>query len=218
MSIVSKLHLLNRKAPHGALLFLLLLFQFGCQSMASKDALWHTNTPAGFAGRLLSVEPEKQLNDEACGAAVLASTLHYWHTSIDQAELLRERPPGAPEHGYSLAELKEMAKANHFAAFAYRSDLKDIKHHLDAGRPVIVALLVDSTYINDSGVLGMGLGRWVQQMLSPSYHHYVVVMGYDERQLVLMDPVLGIKSIQQTDFLRHWQKLGSAALLVAKAG
>ena len=215
---MAKILLLKRKAPYGALLFLLLVFQFGCQSLTGKDPYWGTEPPARFSGTLLSIEPEKQLTEYSCGAAVLTSTMRYWHVTVDQAELLKEKPPGSPQHGYSLSELKEMAKTHHFAAFAYRSDIQDIKQQLDAGRPLVVALVVDSTYINDTGLLGMGLGKWVQQMLSPSYRHYVIVIGYDETQLVLMDPVLGIKTVQQSDFLRLWHKLGNAALLVAMTG
>lgn len=163
------------------------------------------------------VEFEKQRIDYGCGLAVLVSILKYWDIQAEQEDLSELYPAKRIQEGYTFGELKTIARDQGLHAFAIEGDLINLKGHLLRGRPIIVPITVDSDYIVGRGFPFVGaLGRAITRLATPSYHHYVVVFGFGEDLVWLMDPVLGINTVDVNQFLRMWSKEGHAMLLVSR--
>lgn len=73
----------------------------------------------------------------------------------------------------------------------------DVKNHLKAGRPLVVVIVA-----NDAR------GRkvyWADEAEQKS-HHYVIVCGYNDEELVVMDPAYGRYSrIPWPEFILRWR-------------
>ncbi len=166
--------------------------------------------------QFVQVSFEQQLTDYGCGAAVLISVLRYWDVAKDQGYIVGHYPPRS-NNGYTLGELKVIAKKIGLYAFAIKGKLFNIKEQLLKGRPVIVPIKVDSDYITEGASPFIGLiSRYITKLLTPSYDHYVVVFGYDKKLIWVMDPVMGIRSINIAQFLEMWESEQNAMLLVSR--
>jgi predicted double-glycine peptidase len=151
----------------------------------------------------------------SCGAAALESVLTYWDTPLSQSWLLENVPPASTKKGYQIGELKAVAEARNLNAFAVEADFAFLEKQIDAGRPIIVPL--ETKYLSgiyDTPLLGP-ISRLVYQTFMPSYSHYVVVFGYDDGRMWVMDPNEGLRSIKRKKFLKEWEKRGRAALLIS---
>jgi ABC-type bacteriocin/lantibiotic exporter with double-glycine peptidase domain len=133
---------------------------------------------------------------DTCGAAALAMVLQYWGTPVPHDEVA-----GAllqPElHGIAGSRLAEFAAGKRMTAVAHAGDLDHLRHHVGAGRPMIVSW-------------SMGRGRY----------HDVVVVGFDEpaRQVIVHDPARGPgRRIPEAAFMKKWAAAGHWTLLVAPA-
>ena len=163
------------------------------------------------------VEYEEQLMDYGCGLAALVSILGYWDIQADQGNLSKLYPPETIQEGYTFGELKTIARNQGLKGFAIEGDLISLKGHLLKGRPVIVPITVDSDYIVERRLPFVGaISRSITRMLTSSYHHYVVVFGFGKNLIWLMDPVVGINSVDMSQFLKMWSKEGRAMLLVSR--
>ena len=133
-----------------------------------------------------------------CGAASVAMIVRYWQRQKGQPEnadvLGIQRAlysPGA--RGIYASNLERYLRQHGFRTFAVNGEWPDLKHHLEQGRPLIVALKV-------------GRGDL----------HYVVVTGLDwQRNLVLKHDPAGRKLLKQhrADFEREWKAAGNWTLL-----
>ena len=150
------------------------------------------------AGVWLDVPFVKQERN-GCGAACIAMVMQYW----------QRRQPGLPAappvdeiqrelysrraRGIYAPDLERYLRQHGFRTFAIRGEWADLRHHLENGRPLIVALRT---------------GR--------SDLHYVVLTGlnWDENMVLKNDPA-GRKSLKQrgTDFEREWTAAGNWTLL-----
>ena len=150
--------------------------------------------------QLLEIPFFRQQNWTGCGAAVLASVLSYWDRDIRPEDIQKRFPADSPGRGYTLGELKKIARHYDCHAFAFACSLDTLKEHLAAGRPLIVPLEIDPA-----------------PPLLPDYDHYVIVVGLDRvrGRIYLADPQVGILRSGLSDFNRQWRAKSYAALLVA---
>lgn len=134
----------------------------------------------------------------ACGAASIAMVIQYWESQqgkpvSSNAEQI-ERMLYSPEaHGIYASDMQRYLQGQGFQTFAFQGDWKDLKEHLEKGRPLIVAL-------NDG-----------HRNL-----HYVVVAGLDWTQdLVLKNDPAERKLLKQgrSSFEKQWKAAGSWTLL-----
>lgn len=113
---------------------------------------------------------------DGCGSAAISMVLQYWEHRLGQAvpdladpERIQSALYSRTAHGISSAGMEEYFRMAGYRAYAFRGDWNDVKHNVEAGRPLIVSLKA-------SGPLGP--------------LHYVVVVGIDEVRgfLYINDP------------------------------
>ena len=152
---------------------------------------------AGLPGVWLDV-PFVHQEKNGCGAASVAMVMRYWERqqgrpeSADAMDIQRALySPGA--RGIYASDLERYFRRHGFRTFAIQGEWQDLKHHLEQGRPLIVALKV---------------GR--------DDFHYVVVTGLDwQRNLVLKHDPAVRKLVKQhrAEFEREWKAAGNWTLL-----
>jgi predicted double-glycine peptidase len=138
---------------------------------------------------------------EGCGSASLAMIMQYWlgreHLTIGEAaqepviyRALYSREAG----GIFASDLERYLREHGFRAFAFRGGWDDLRHHLEKGRPLLVALRPSE---------GAPL-------------HYVVVAGMDwNRGLVMVNDPAGRKLMkrERQSFEQQWESAGNWTLL-----
>ena len=199
-----------------------------CGSLRSRGKMVERSaTTARFAAahddafKYCPLESVRQTSEKSCGIAALASVMSYWETEADAAEL-EEKYPAGSDNGYPLLQLRRIAIKEGLIAFALTMKdrpLDQIAEQLENGRPVIVPVRLprgryfgrelpvvgrlDATTVNaDKTLVG---SNWK--------HHYVVIFGQSDDQLLLMDPAYGIVKISKADFNLYWSAEKNAALL-----
>ncbi len=133
-----------------------------------------------------------------CGAASLAMVMQYWQRQKGQPETadaleIQRALYSSRARGIYASDLERYLRQHGFRTFAVRGEWEDLKHHLERGRPLIVALKA-------------GRGDL----------HYVVVTGLDwQQELVLKHDPAGRKLLKQhrADFEREWKAAGNWTLL-----
>jgi ABC-type bacteriocin/lantibiotic exporter with double-glycine peptidase domain len=139
---------------------------------------------------------------DACGAASIAMVMQYWlrqqgrpsDSSADAAHI-QHVLYSSKAHGIYASEMEHYFQQGGFHTFTIRGEWKDLKDHLQQGRPLIVAL--------ESGTGGGDL-------------HYAVVTGFDSSQnLVLLNDPARRKLLKQdrASFEREWSATGKWTLL-----
>ncbi len=127
-----------------------------------------------------------QTRDYSCGAASLATLLHYYY-GLDVTEL--ETIIGMFEHGnqqdikkvgFSLFDMKRYANSLKYAADGFK--VPDVKELKKLTSPVIV--LIDTA----------------------NYKHFVVVRRVDDRYVYIADPSWGNRKILIDDFAKIWNQ------------
>ncbi len=199
-----------------------LFFSTGCAT-SSPDS----PTDAAFSQRYADynyceVPLTKQSGQKSCGAAALASVIHYWNPAspVTEPGLVKGHPPSSKQ-GYPLLQLKEVAEAEGLLAFALgmeREPLKQVLEHVAAGRPVIAALeLPKGPYFGATvPVIETVDRRTVTGLGDKTKAHYVVVMGASASRVLLMDPQYGYVDISQGEFVQFWKAMGYPALVCSE--
>ena len=152
---------------------------------------------AGLTGVRLDV-PFVGQEKNGCGAASVAMIMRYWQHQRGQPEnanaLEIQRALHSPNaRGIYASDLERYLRRHGFRTFAVQGEWQDLKHHLEQGRPLIVALKMGRDDL-----------------------HYVVVTGLDwQRNLVLKhDPAgRGLRMQHRADFEREWKAAGDWTLL-----
>ena len=150
--------------------------------------------PAGVWLDVPFVSQEKN----GCGAASVAMVMRYWQRQKGQPEtadaLDIQRALYSPRaRGIYASDLERYLRQHGFRTFAVKGEWQDLQHHLEQGRPLIVALKV-----------------------GPGDLHYVVVTGLDwRRNIVLKHDPAGRKLLKQhrADFEKEWKAAGNWTLL-----
>lgn len=148
---------------------------------------------------------------EGCGAASIAMVMQYW----DQQHLggpgisvargsdtradsdvgrIQQELYSKPAHGIYASNLQQYLAAHGFATYVVQGDVALLAHHVQRGRPLIVALKPTSA-----------------QVL-----HYVVVAGVDtiEHAVLVNDPAQRkLLKVDSAAFEKEWQATGNWTLL-----
>jgi len=157
---------------------------------------------ADLPGVWLDVPFVKQEKD-GCGAASIAMVMQYWQAQQGQPANETSDPIqiqrtlySAKAHGIYATDMERYFQEKGFRTFTIRGEWEDLQHHLDKGRPLIVALKPTS---------GVALGLPL---------HYVVVTGLTPEGVVVNDPAQR-KLLQQdrSGFEREWTAAGNWTLL-----
>lgn len=138
----------------------------------------------------------RQQGSRDCGAAALAMIAGRWHVELS-VEAAVDALPAPTRLGTKLGDLRDVARAHGFTAFAIAGDRDTLVHELRAGRPVIVGLL-----------LPYGSKR-VQS-------HYEVIVGVHPAsdQFVTINPAKGWRTRSWTDLDAEWRPAGRPTLVV----
>jgi ABC-type bacteriocin/lantibiotic exporter with double-glycine peptidase domain len=155
---------------------------------------------ADQAGVWLDVPFVKQQKN-GCGAASIAMVMQYWRNngelsaarSVDATAIQRSLY-SSDAHGIYASDLERYFRQNGFQTFAFRAEWNDLIHHLEKGRPLIVALKPGAS----------------------SSLHYAVVTGLDgQQQLVVLNDPAQRKLLKQerSRFEKEWKAAGNWTLL-----
>jgi ABC-type bacteriocin/lantibiotic exporter with double-glycine peptidase domain len=165
-----------------------LVYLCGMLSFVQGAALW------------LDVPFFKQEKD-GCGAAVIAMVVEYWNQkqpgkamSIDMAEIQKSLYSNQA-HGIYASELKRYFEEHGFRAFVLNATWDDFQHHLEKGRPLIVAL---------------------KPMTGQKSLHYVLVVGLDSQENVILvnDPAQKkLLKLERPEFEKQWNAVQRWTLL-----
>lgn len=182
---------------------------------------------------VLPVAHDRQTSTAACGAHVLASVINYWNgpETVTGHALFASTPPADLMAGYSLAELMRLAQAHGLTSSAVRLDSALIAAELERGRPVLVPVRVPSIYIQpwalpgaNVPVLGVPAAvvtsrtGWVAELTGATMvNHYMLVVGYEDETFVVLEPVMGFRTISFDRFERYRRAFNNAALVFSGA-
>ncbi len=148
---------------------------------------------------------------EGCGAASIAMVMQYWAhqrpgmpdlsavgksdvSSASDVGHIQQELYSKPAHGINASDLQQYLAAHGFATYIVHGDVALLAHHIERGRPLIVALRPTS---------------------APALH-YVVVAGVNpgERTVLVNDPAQ--RKLLKLDFAafeKEWQVTGNWTLL-----
>ena len=133
-----------------------------------------------------------------CGAASIAMVMRYWQrqspiqVSTPAVEEIQRALYSPRARGIYASDMERYLQQHGFRTFALRGEWADLKHHLDKGRPLIVALR------------------------SGSDLHYVVVTGLDPQQDAVLkhDPAeRELRRQRRSEFEKEWKAAGNWTLL-----
>ena len=130
---------------------------------------------------------------DGCGAASIAMVMQYWFKqkdkpldmSADAVEIQRVLY-SSKDHGIRASELEDYFQQHNFQTFAFAGKWDDLKHHIEKGRPLIVAVKPSSL---------------------ESSLHYVVVVGVDPgEEVVYLNDAAQRKLLKQdrATFEKQW--------------
>jgi hypothetical protein len=177
---------------------------------------------------VLPVVHDRQTNGASCGAHALASVVNYWRGpgTVAGNDIYTNTPPAQPA-GYSIAELLTLARANGLVASGVRLDNAAIIRELESGRPVLVAVRLPSIYVQNrtfpganaplvgyaGGFLSYRVGQVSEFTGLEMVDHYLLVVGYDQERFVVVEPVMGYRTISQLKLDRYRRHFGNAAIV-----
>jgi ABC-type bacteriocin/lantibiotic exporter with double-glycine peptidase domain len=155
---------------------------------------------AQSAGLWLDVPYFKQEKD-GCGAAVIAMVVQYWNQQqpgttvpVDpvriQKSLYSKRA-----HGIYASDLERYFQDHGFRTFILKATWEDFQHHLEKGRPLIVAL---------------------KPLTGQTSLHYVVVVGVNpsENTILVNDPAQKkLLKMERPAFEKEWDVVQRWTLL-----
>lgn len=199
-----------------------------------------SNSFEPFDGRIdgpnalvLPVVHDRQNNAAACGAHALASVINYWLGPGTAAgdQIYAATPPADPERGYSVAEIMELARARGLMAGGVRLNLPQLVEELENGRPVLIPVRLPSIYVQsrslprtDARVVALARGAVMDRMGRVSewtdlalVDHYVLLVGYDRDRFVVVEPVMGYRTISFERLARYRRPFDDAAVVFSTA-
>lgn len=177
---------------------------------------------------VLPVVHDRQTSGPSCGAHALASVVNYWRGpgALTGDALYREHPPGDGA-GYSMTELVSLAQQQHLLASAVRLPQEGIIRELENGRPVLVPVRLPSIYIQqralpggDVPLVGVARNALISRAGQVSeatnmgvVNHYLLVAGYENQTFVVVEPVMGYRTMSFSRLARYRSAFGDAAIV-----
>lgn len=181
---------------------------------------------------LLPVEHDQQVNGIACGAHALASLVNYWYGAgtVAGSEIFAAHPPADQKTGYAMSELLQLAESHNLVSSAVRLPAEGLIAELEAGRPVLVPVEVPSIFVQTWQLPGMNVpvlglpaefitsrAAWLSEKTNSNLlNHYVLVAGYDGDTFIVMEPVMGLRTISADRLARYRAPFGNAAIVFSK--
>ena len=140
--------------------------------------------------------------ENGCGAACVSMVMRYWCQNSasgappvpEDAQILKSLA-SAGTVGARASDLARYLRAQRYQVFAFGGKWDDLEHHLQKGRPLIVA---------------------VQQPSGSTQFHFVVVAGMDRTQELLLvnDPARRkLTKVIRSEFEHDWKECGNWTLL-----
>jgi predicted double-glycine peptidase len=177
---------------------------FGCISYrGSAQSVTPSTVRADAAWKRIDhLPPIHQTGAKDCGAAALSAVLTYWSLPPIAPAMQRATIDAAlrrsPKEGLSAGALRDYARKQGFRAYVFNGDVSDLRHEIDAGRPVIVGVLKSMSS---------------REFLS----HYEVVVGFHSKEplVLLYDPARGLTENRVSGFLDEWKRAGYTTLVIA---
>lgn len=124
----------------------------------------------------VNVPPETQEDDFDCGPTALEAILKHYGENISHDEIVKETDAD-PENGTPPQNLANVAKEHGLEAIAmHNMSIQNLKDQLDMHHPVILAIQAWGNNMSDYAQLESG--------------HYVVAIGYDDKNIYFQDPSL----------------------------
>jgi hypothetical protein len=164
---------------------------------------------------------------------VLASIVRYWKPGdpVTGKAIYSARPPADPAAGYSLLEITALAGDHGLDAFGVRLGEEGIVAELEKGRPVLTPVRVPSVFVQthtffdpDPIVIGQIKNAFIGRVAALSrlaglemLSHYVLVVGHGPDRFVLLDPVMGYRTISRSRLAHYRQPFGDAAMVFSVA-
>lgn len=143
---------------------------------------------------MLYVPDVLQFSDYDCGDMCVQAVLAYYGTDFNEVKLLkilktRKRDGTCSEH---IAEFFEKKK---FKVESRSMDIEDLKYFINRKIPVIILAQA-----------------WkkskVRYQKTKSYGHYMIVIGYDDKNIYFEDPAMfGKGYIPIKEFVKRWHAL-----------
>lgn len=200
---------------------------FAAQSGANSFEVFNRRLQSPQA-LVLPVVHDAQTEGPACGAHALASVINYWRKDarVTGRAIFHATPP-ASKSGYSMSELIVMAQAQGLLASPVRLAESLIVRELEAGRPVLIPVRLPSIYVQqrqlpggDVPVIGLArnsliyrAGRVSELTRLAVVDHYLLVAGYENETFVVVEPVMGYRTISFAKLERYRRAFGDAAIV-----
>jgi hypothetical protein len=184
----------------------------------------------GRQALVLDAPFDRQDSLVACGAHVLASVIRYWRpgeASVTGEAIFAAHPPADMASGYSMQELVELAGEHGLSAYGVRLEAANLVEELEKGRPVLIPIYLPFVYEQTTSLfdpdppvvaqlktlvlrpIGMASEITGAGMLA----HFVLVVGHAKDRFVLLDPVLGYRTISKSRLERYREKYDRAGLI-----
>lgn len=226
-------------AQHGLGILLLSLCAAGCALRPIPDVGTFAERSGGnsfevfdrsvnASALVLPVVHDRQTSGPSCGAHALASVVNYWRGpgTLAGDALYREHPP-TDGVGYSMSELLILAQRQHLLAGAVRMPQEGLIRELENGRPVLVPVRLPSIYIQQRALPGgdvplVGVARnalisragLVSEVTNLTMvNHYLLVAGYQDETFIVVEPVMGYRTISFSRLARYRSAFGDAAIV-----
>ena len=180
---------------------------------------------------VLPVAHDRQTQGPSCGAHVLASVINYWRQAptVTGREIFEANPP-ASDAGYSMAELVTLAQTRGLLASAVRLSEENVVEELERGRPVLVPVRLPVIYIQQRALPGGNIpivgfvrsslinraGRFSELGDLGMVDHYLLVVGYEDNTLVIVEPVMGYRTISNERLARYRIAFDDAAIVFSR--
>lgn len=184
--------------------------------VATRDAL------------VLAVVHDRQTQGPSCGAHALASAINYWRgPGVVSGDAIYARTPPVHAQGYSMAELMTLARGHGLVASAVELPPDAIIGELERGRPVLVPVRVPSIFVQrrvlpggDAPVVGLARNALINRVGDVSewtraamVDHYLLVVGYSRDAFVVVEPVMGYRTLSAGRLARYRRAFKDAAIV-----
>jgi predicted double-glycine peptidase len=205
---------------------------FAQRTSANSFEVRNRKLPEPAKALVLPVAQSRQVEGPSCGAHALAMVANYLRgSSAPTADVtFRDHPPKS-ESGYSMAELMELARRQGLLVSAVRLSDQNLIAELERGRPIIIPVKMPSIYVQqrslpfgDAPVVGFARNALIYRAGKVSewtrlgmVDHYLVVAGYDGATFVVVDPVMGYRTISSAKLDRYRKPFQDAALVLSAA-
>jgi hypothetical protein len=181
---------------------------------------------------VLDVQHDRQRSGPSCGAHALASVVNYWRgPGTITGDAIYSATPPADGMGYSMTELLTLARSEDLLASAVSLPRQGIIRELEAGRPVLIPVRLPSIYVQQRALPGgdvpvVGLARNVLIARASGVseftnlamvNHYLLVVGYEDDRFVVVEPVVGYRTISFERLERYREPFQEAAIVFSAA-